>query len=583
MKNSLIKSEWTNDLSLEQQSTFWTRIMEYLPQPYSIDVRSLALFRILFGALQLFDVYHRLQNGRYDLAWYTSYPLERSYNDPDVKYYDGFLSDLFLFRRGTVMDEIVFFSVYTILTFFLMVGYKCNSRWLLPALWLLYHALIGKNYAGSFGSDQLSGQLYTWLLFLPLSEVWSVDAYLRRRKGIPRDLCYSDDQVKSVACMGLILQIVIMYLGCFFVRTFDTFSIFELHKSDWFWPDFPLVHYCANGSGTYNTWITKIIRENVSLNRFMTFCGFWIETILPPLCFLLNQRCAHWFAIHIFLLHAGIGMILAIPHFYFLGMLIHCIWIPTHVWNSRLGSSEYTALKVDGEMAHYKKTDGDDFPTVKEEALDDEKEASKSSIIDTMKQAVSVCRHSFSFALQCLCFFLLVISFCDEHELIPGWTESASEWGWKYLYFEADWAMWSPGAARVSPFTVIVAHRYDETEEDAQNFNLYKFLRTGEEVPFEGFTDDVLANLTYLYPSTRWENALGDDYALYLADGPTDMSDNLLAALCTFINEDMEKLGREAVDAVEIKVHLRGISPPGSKTRYEEEVDGFDVYFECFD
>lgn len=118
---------------------------------------------------------------------------------------------------------------------------------------------------------------------------------------------------------------------------------------------------------------------------------------------------------------------------------------------------------------------------------------------------------------------------------------------------------------------------------DSQNFNVYKFLRTGEEVPFEGFTDDVLANVTYLYPSTRWENALGDDYSSYLLeDGDTDMSDSLSLALCTFLNEDMEKLGRDPVDAIEIKVMLREISPPGSKTRYEDEVDGFEVHYDCF-
>lgn len=77
------------------------------------------------------------------------------------------------------------FSVYTLLTAFLLtIGYQCQSRWLLPALWLMYHGLIGKNYAGSFGSDQLPGQLYTWMLFvLPLSEVWSVDALLRRSQA----------------------------------------------------------------------------------------------------------------------------------------------------------------------------------------------------------------------------------------------------------------------------------------------------------------------------------------------------------------------------------------------------------------
>jgi hypothetical protein len=56
--------------------------------------------------------------------------------------------------------------------------------------------------------------------------------------------------------------------------------------------------------------------------------------------------------------------------------------------------------------------------------------------------------------------------------------------------------------------------RRDEDEEDiweGDNFNLYEFIKSGKEVPFDDFTDDVLDNLTYQYPSTRWEKGLGDD------------------------------------------------------------------------
>lgn len=583
-KEENVKEEyWDEMLPEKQKPDFFSTLAGLLPQPYVIDVRSLALFRILFGMLQLFDVYDRLKFGRYDLAFYTSTP-DRSYNNPEAVYYDGFLSDLFLFQRGSTLDEIVFFAVYTLLTVCLTVGYQCKSRWLLPVLWLMYHALIGKNYAGSFGSDQLSGQLYTWMLFLPLSEVWSVDAMIRRLNGDPRDPRYSGNQVKSVACVGLTLQIVIMYLGCFFLRTFDTFSsISELHQSDWFWPDYPLVHFCTNGSGTYNTWFTKLVRETPPLNKFMTFCGFWIETIMPPLCFLLNQRYAHWFAIHIFLLHAGIGLILAIPHFYYLGMLIHCIWIPTSVWDSWVGPTDDERPSPDDEVARYKKTDGDDDDILKEEDVEEEKVVTGRSTFEGVKRAVTVFERTFSFLFQCVCFALLIITFLNERGWFPEWTEDATMWGWKYLYFESDWGMWSPGAARVSPFTVIVGYRFGETEEDVQDFNLYKFIRTGEEVPFEGFTDDLLANLTYQYPSTRWENALGDDWESYLVEGSsTDMSDQIGVALCNFVNEDMERLGRDPVDAIEIKVMLREISPPGSKTRYEEQKDGFEIQYDCF-
>lgn len=63
-------------------------------------------------------------------------------------------------------------------------------------------------------------------------------------------------------------------------------------------------------------------------------------------------------------------------------------------------------------------------------------------------------------------------------------------------------------------YTVIVGWRRAEDEEDiweGTNFNLYEFIKSGKEVPFDDFTEEVLDNLTYQYPSSRWEKGLGDD------------------------------------------------------------------------
>lgn len=41
-----------------------------------------------------------------------------------------------------------------------------------------------------------------------------------------------------------------------------------------------------------------------------------------------------------------------------------------------------------------------------------------------------------------------------------------------------------------------------------------------------------------------------------------------MTAWCHFINEDMAKLGRPRVDAIEIQLHLRAIGSPESGKRY---------------
>ena len=61
------------------------------------------------------------------------------------------------------------------------------------------------------------------MVFLPLSEEWSVYAWIRQRRNIPSS--YKNHQVKSVACLGLVLLINMMYLGCTLERTYLTSEI----------------------------------------------------------------------------------------------------------------------------------------------------------------------------------------------------------------------------------------------------------------------------------------------------------------------------------------------------------------------
>lgn len=143
--------------------------------------------------------------------------------------------------------------------------------------------------------------------------------------------------------------------------------------------------------------------------------------------------------------------------------------------------------------------------------------------------------------------------------------------------------------------------RRDEDEEDiweGGNFNLYEFIKSGKEVPFDDFTDDVLDNLTYQYPSSRWEKGLGDDCKstfsvsslcetlidshflsfhylpgrayLHRKNPDNDIAPTMAAAWCSMVNEDLEAMGRPRIDMVEIRTHRRRIAPPGSARRYAE-------------
>ena len=204
----------------------------------------------------------------------------------------------------------------------------------------------------------------------------------------------------------------------------------------------------------------------------------------------------------------------------------------------------------------------------------------------SIKKGVIFCVRSVSSLLQCVMLALLICTFLYENKWFLQCTTYPSQLAFYYFLMSKGWGMWSPGAERVSPYTVILGGRKKEGTEDQYDIvNLFHFLKTGKEIPFEGFTEEFLADSTYLYPSTRWEKALEDDWQDYLQNPGYDISENILQAWCVFFNEDMAKLGRAPIDAIEIRVYLRRIGTPESGKRYsdEDEAQGGSLTMHCFE
>jgi hypothetical protein len=513
------------------------------PKPHVLDLRSLALFRILLGLMQLYDVYSRTGNGKYDLAWYTSHSPERSYETqhmPNTYDYKLPLIFPFAFARRSLEAECVHFVIYTVLSTFLVVGFK--ARWVLPAMWVMCAAHQGKSAALTDGSDLLTLQLMLIMCLLPNSHIWSVDAYLDRNKASD----YKNNQVGSVACLCLTLQIVMMYLGCFFSRTFDYYTLAELIKgdvSDWLWPHFSLVYYASNGSGVFKSFVSDIIRNTSPLNKFMTFSGFLVETVCPLFCFVFNQRYSHWGAIPLVLLHFGIGQIINIPQWVLLGCFMQVIWIPTHVWDNILGC--------------------------KNEPLDHHKEKEQHEDNKNLPLSFSVVRE-FSNGIALCLLYLLITTWGESRGWVPE-SLTNGELAQSYGFFNSNWGMWL-AAPRTCPFTMILGWRPSK-EGDPHDFdtweamNLYRFMKTREEVAFVDFTDDVLDVFTHEYPSTRWEKGIGDEWETNIKGLVKPMG----KALCVMINEDLQSRGGRPIFFVQFAVHLRGILPPGSRERWRRD------------
>ena len=172
---------------------------------FSVDPRSLGLFRIGLGAVMFVDLWIRYQGVDF---WYTD---------------EGLLPSG-MFRRQSPLFSI-FFHVSThegavALMALCAIVYACFTAGLATRL---VHALAlvcvvslnSRIYPLENGGNFVLNLLTTWTLFLPLGRRFSVDAWLRARrrrktgKGPPVDL---DRPVWSFAVLALLLQFAVIYI-----------------------------------------------------------------------------------------------------------------------------------------------------------------------------------------------------------------------------------------------------------------------------------------------------------------------------------------------------------------------------------
>jgi hypothetical protein len=164
---------------------------------FAIDLRSLALFRIVAGLILLFDLGDR---ARLLAANYTDagvYPRELAL----AHQRPGLLPSLHL-MAGSEQAQLVLFAAGAGAALLLALGWR--TRVATAVSWFLLASLHARNELVTDGGDHVLRHLLFWCLFLPLGARWSLDA---RRRGPP-----DRTDVSSPASAALLLQIASVFL-----------------------------------------------------------------------------------------------------------------------------------------------------------------------------------------------------------------------------------------------------------------------------------------------------------------------------------------------------------------------------------
>lgn len=297
-------------------SSFFTKVQELA----SIDLRSLALFRMALGLLVAVDAFRR---------------------GLDLNY---FYTDAGVLPRAVAIDELgfsaFFWSLYyvngqawwaggllllTLLCgFSLMLGYRTRLATVLT--WVLVLSVQNRNPLVLGDGDTLVRLLLFWSIFLPLGAKWSLDQFHRPAK-LQEESASTPQlmQVCSLASLALLLQVIYVYF----------FSALLKQSPDWI-PDGSAL-LVAFSHPFYATSLGQSLVAYPEFLKGLTYLVYYSELILPWLVFLpfFNGPIRTFVVVYFLGFHLlGVGLTLHVGLIIWAAAVAWLVFLPAWFWES---------------------------------------------------------------------------------------------------------------------------------------------------------------------------------------------------------------------------------------------------------
>lgn len=285
--------------------------MNFLKKIFEVDLRSLALFRILFGFFLLCDLISR---SIWMKAHYSDFGIApRSLILNEVLHADRFSFHLF---NGKPEFQFILFTIAFLFTLSYTLGYRTRLTGFIA--WILMLSLQNRNSMVLSASDVITRMMFFWSLFLPLAQVFSIESALKKTHNK-----LTNYQHFSLPNIFFLLQLCFMYW----------FSIG--YKTTPYWLDNYLAVYYSLHIDQYAKPFGIWIRQFVSLTKFFTVYTLFIE-IMGPLMALVPFRWG-WIrfigAVAMINLHQGLFITLEIGYFPWVCMAAWTAFFPSCVWD----------------------------------------------------------------------------------------------------------------------------------------------------------------------------------------------------------------------------------------------------------
>ncbi len=272
-----------------------------------VDSRPVSLFRICFAALLLKNALYLMPVARLLYSDAGIVPRAQFWDDP---------AETMRFSLMNYFSEswmaLLFFALWALVAFALLVGYRTQLMAVLNYLILL--SITQRNTFVMTGADQVIAALSFWMIFLPLSQYYSLDRWLAQRPqylapptNVDGVLPVSVQSTYAFPLRAIQLQVALIYI---FTSYYKWRGVF--------WVEGTALFYALQQIGyllPLGIWLGQV--APLWLLRLLTWLALLSETAFAPLVFspVLQPWARIVGLLLVALMHLGIAITMDIPDF----------------------------------------------------------------------------------------------------------------------------------------------------------------------------------------------------------------------------------------------------------------------------
>lgn len=286
----------------------WASLYHRFERMFSLDIRSLAIFRISISLILFWDLLMQLQDVS---AFFTGDgAIPRIALSGNLGFID------FHALNENLEYQLILILLAAIVYFALLIGYK--TRFAIILTWLFQISVQNRNPLILSSGDVLLRVLLFWSIFLPIGDYYSIDSF---KKNIARKT-YA---VSSLGTVAFILQMFIVYVFAALLKTG-----IQWHQQG------SAVYYALRLEQLATPFTSYLLAAPSWILIFLTHAIWFIELLCPFLFFfpIFSQQC-RTIAVFIFIsMHLGLGTFLNLGTFLWIPIFGLLAMLPTWFWDT---------------------------------------------------------------------------------------------------------------------------------------------------------------------------------------------------------------------------------------------------------